>query len=197
MNRAIHYFVPGKSGVAFFKELREKGVRVKILTNSLSSTDVAVVHAGYSKYRKDLLRMGVELYELNKHLTKKERKEMKKGGVGRSTASLHAKSFVFDRERVFIGSFNLDAQSRIQNTEIGVVFESADIASRMAKGFDQNIDQAAFRLELKTYENGSEQILWHGLVDGEQRVLKKDPYTGFWKRFGVGFMSLLPIESQL
>jgi len=191
------YFVPGKSGVAFFKALREKGVRVKILTNALSSTDVGLVHAGYSKYRKDLLRMGVELYELNKNLTKKERKQMKEGGVGRSKASLHAKSFVFDRERVFIGSFNLDAQSRIQNTEIGVVFDSADIANRMAEIFDQKINQAAFRLELKKYEYGSEKIFWHGLVDGEQRVLKVDPYTGFWKRFGIGFMRVLPIESLL
>ena len=190
------YFVPGKSGVAFYKGLREKGVRVKILTNSLSSTDVALVHAGYSKYRKDLLRMGVELYELNKNLTKKGRKEMKEGG-GHSKSSLHAKSFVFDRERVFIGSFNLDAQSRIQNTEIGVVFESADIANHMAEGFDQKINQAAFRLELKTHENGSEKILWHGLVNGEQTVLKVDPYTGFWKRFGVGFLRVLPIESLL
>ena len=191
------YFVPGKSGVAFFKGLREKGVRVKILTNSLSSTDVALVHAGYSRYRKDLLRMGVELYEMNKNLTKKDRKEMKEGGVGRSKASLHAKSFVFDRERVFIGSFNLDAQSRIQNTEIGVVFESADIANSMAEGFDQKINQVAFRLELKTYENGSEKIFWHGLVDGERRVFKVDPYTGFWERFGIGFMRVLPIESLL
>ena len=191
------YFVPGKSGVAFFKTLREKGVRVKILTNSLSSTDVAVVHAGYSKYRKDLLRMGVELYELNKNMNKKERKEIKEGGVGRSKASLHAKSFVFDRERVFIGSFNLDAQSRIQNTEIGVVFESADIANNIAESFDQNINQAAFRLELKTNENGSEKIFWHGLVDGKQKTFDVDPYTGFWKRFGIGFMSILPIESLL
>ncbi|MGB2929048.1 MAG: phospholipase D family protein, partial [Desulfobacterales bacterium] len=191
------YFVPGKSGLAFFKGLREKGVRVKILTNSLSSTDVALVHAGYSRYRKDLLRMGVELYEMNKNLTKKDRKEMKEGGVGRSKASLHAKSFIFDRKMVFIVSFNLDAQSRIQNTEIGVVFESADIANSMAEGFDQKINQVAFRLELKTYENGSETIFWHGLVDGEQRVLKVDPYTGFWKRFGIGFMRVLPIESLL
>ena len=191
------YFVPGNSGVAFYKGLRKKGVRVKILTNSLSSTDVALVHAGYSRYRKALLRMGVELYELNKNPTQKERKEMKKGGVGHSKASLHAKSFVFDRERVFIGSFNLDAQSRIQNTEIGVVFESADIANHIAEVFDQKIDQAAFRLELKTYENGTEKIFWHGLVDGEQRVLKVDPYTGFWKRFGIGFLRVLPIESLL
>lgn len=191
------YFVPGKSGVAFFKTLREKGVRIKILTNALSSTDVALVHAGYSKYRKDLLRMGVELYELNKKLTKEERKQIKKGDVGRSKASLHAKSFVFDRKRVFVGSFNLDAQSRIQNTEIGVVFDSADIANYMAQSFDQKIDRVAFRLELKKDQTGYEKIFWYGLVDGEQRVFKVDPYTGFWERFGIGFMKLLPIESLL
>ena len=191
------YFVPGKSGVAFFTALRKRGVRVKILTNALSSTDVAVVHAGYSKYRKDLLRMGVELYELNKNLIKEGPKEMEEGGVEQPKASLHAKSFIFDRERVFIGSFNLDAQSRIQNTEIGVVFDSADIASRMAEFFDQKIDQVAFRLELKPNKNGFKRIQWHGLVDGEERVLKVDPYTSFWERFGIGFMRFLPIESLL
>ena len=191
------YFVPGKTGVAFFKTLREKDVRVKILTNALSSTDVSLVHAGYSKYRKDLLRMGVELYELNKNLTKKERKGKDAGGIGRSKASLHAKSFVFDREKVFVGSFNLDAQSRIQNTEIGVIFNSQEIANHMAENFDRNINKAAFRLELQTDANGYEQILWHGLVDGEQKVLEVDPYTGFWQRFGIGLMRILPIESLL
>ena len=67
----------------------------------------------------------------------------------------------------------------------------------MAEGFDQNINQVVFRLELETGANGSEYILWHGLVDGQSRVLKVDPYTGFWKRFGVGFMRILPIESLL
>ena len=122
---------------------------------------------------------------------------MKEGGVGRTKASLHAKSFVFDRKRVFIGSFNLDAQSRIQNTEIGVVIDSVDIATGMAEGFDRNINQAAFRLELETSANGSEQILWHGMVDGQPLVFKVDPYTSFWTRFGVGFMRILPIESIL
>jgi putative cardiolipin synthase len=122
---------------------------------------------------------------------------VKEGGGNRPIASLHAKSFIFYREMVFIGSFNLDAQSRIQNTEIGVVFKSADIANRMAEVFDQEIDQAAFRLELETYENGSSQIRWHGLVDGQQRTLNVDPYTGFWKRLGIGFTRLLPIESLL
>jgi hypothetical protein len=80
---------------------------VRILTNSLASNDVGIVHSGYSKYRKALLRGGVELYELNKKLSRRQRKE-KKGVGGSSKASLHAKSFVFDRRQVFIGSLNLD-----------------------------------------------------------------------------------------
>jgi putative cardiolipin synthase len=191
------YFVPGKSGVAFFQSLRDKGVRVRILTNALSSTDVSVVHAGYSKYRKALLRMGVELYELNMNLSPEERKRMEEGGIGDSRASLHAKAFVFDREEVFIGSLNLDPRSVVQNTEIGVVFQSPKIAAEIANAFDGKIDRVAFRLELQTDSNGREQLLWHGLVDGEQQTLTKEPYTGFWKRFGVGFVKLLPVESQI
>ena len=191
------YFVPGKGGVAYFQALRDRGVRVRILTNSLSSTDVSAVHAGYARYRKALLRMGVELYELNKELSKEERKKMKEGGIGDSRASLHAKAFVLDRKWVFIGSLNLDPRSVVQNTEIGVVFQSVEIAESIAEGFDSKIDELAFRLELEPADKGIEQIVWHGIVDGEPMTLYKDPYTGFWKRFGVGFMRILPIESQI
>ena len=71
------------------------------------------------------------------------------------------------------------------------------MAGDMGAWFDQNIDELAFRLELNTSESGSERILWHGVVHGEEHVFEVDPYTGFWRRFGIGFMSLLPIESQL
>ena len=92
------YFVPGVEGVEFFRSLIDRGVRVKILTNSLASNDVAVVHAGYSKYRKSLLRAGFELYEMNKTLTREQRKKKKAVG-GSSKASLHAKTFVLDRKK--------------------------------------------------------------------------------------------------
>jgi putative cardiolipin synthase len=190
------YFVPGKEGVEFFKQLVDQGVRVRILTNSLSSNDVGLVHAGYSKYRKALLRAGVELYEMNKKLTRQQRKE-KKGPGGSSKASLHAKSFVLDREKVFIGSLNLDPRSFYENSEIGLVIESSEIAEGMAVGFDKEIDQAAFRLELVTDDDGNEYILWHGYDNGEKVTFDVDPYTGFWRRFGVGFMRIMPIESQL
>lgn len=104
------YLVPGKEGTALLTQLARRGVRVRILTNSLASNDVGVVHAGYSKYRKDLLAAGIELYELNKKLTREQRKEKKCKG-GSSKASLHAKSFVLDREQIFIGSLNLDPRA--------------------------------------------------------------------------------------
>jgi putative cardiolipin synthase len=190
------YFVPGKSGTAFLSDLSQRGVRVRILTNSLASTDVGVVHAGYSKYRKPLLRAGVELYEMNKKLTRQQRAGSKET-TGSSKASLHTKSFVFDRKEVFIGSLNLDPRAVHHNTEIGVVFSSADIANEMGSWFDQNIGKIAFRLELKQRANGTEQVLWHGLENGKPVVFEVDPHTGFWRRFGIGILSLLPIESQL
>jgi putative cardiolipin synthase len=190
------YFVPGKEGVEFFKSLTDRGVRVRILTNSLASNDVSVVHAGYAKYRKGLLRAGVELYEMNKKLTRTQRKE-KKGVGGSSKASLHAKSFVLDREKVFIGSLNLDPRSFLENSEIGVVITSAETAATMAKEFEDTVEKGAFRLELVTDENDNEFILWHGYENGDTVTFEHDPYTSIWRRMGVGFMRIMPIESQL
>jgi len=190
------YFVPGKKGVLFLKQLSERGVRVRILTNSLSSTNLPIVHAGYAKYRRDLLRAGIELYEMNKKYGKEERKDGEHQH-GLSKTVLHAKTFVLDREQVFIGSLNLDPRALYHNTEIGVVLTSSEIASDMGDWFDQNIEEVAFRLELGKDKDDFEHIFWHGIDKGEHRVFTVDPHTSFWLRFKIGFMSLLPIESQL
>ncbi len=189
------YFIPGARGVEFFRTLRERGVRVVIFTNSLSSTDVSVVHAGHANYRRELLRMGVELYELNRDLSGDE--SAKKWKFYQSKASLHAKCFVIDRSLTFIGSLNLDPRSVIQNTEIGMIIESELIAGKIASFMDEELGALAFRLELQPGYEGTDTIVWHGLVDGEARALKAEPYTSFWQRFMVGLMRLLPIESQL
>jgi len=190
------YFVPGNEGTKFLVDLVGKGVHVRIITNSLASTDVGVVHAGYAKYRTALLRGGVELYEMNKILGRKQRKE-KKGDTGSSKASLHAKSFVFDRQRVFIGSLNLDPRSVVENTEIGIMLTSTEIADAMAARFDTMVATKTFRLELTTDEDGFELIRWHGMENGREKVWTADPHTGFWRRFGIGLLRLLPVESQL
>jgi putative cardiolipin synthase len=190
------YFVPGKKGVAFLKQLSERGVRVRILTNSLASTNLSIVHAGYAKYRGELLSAGIELYEVNKKYGKEERKE-KEQQYGLSQTVLHAKAFVLDREQVFIGSLNLDPRAFYHNTEIGVVLTSSEVAHEMGDWFDQNIEEVAFRLELDTDSNGYEHIYWHGIENRESRVFSSDPHTSFWLRFKIGFLGLLPIESQL
>jgi putative cardiolipin synthase len=190
------YFVPGEAGTALLTGLAGRGVRVRILTNSLASNDVSVVHAGYAKYRKALLRGGVELYELNAKLMP-PRPEGREGTTGSAKASLHAKSFVFDRKQVFIGSMNLDPRAVVHNTEIGVVLTCPEIAQGMAGWFDGNIGRLAFRVELTRGEDGEEILRWRGLVDGEPRTFDAEPHAGFWKRLGVGFLGLFPIESQL
>ncbi len=190
------YFVPRRTGVEYLKQLRSKGVRVRILTNSLASTNHSFVHAGYAKHREELLQAGVELYELNIKLLKKNR-EGQNVDYGKDKTILHAKSFVFDREKVFIGSLNLDPRSIDHNTEIGVVLSSEQIANGLADWFDQNIARVAFRLALETNDKGYEKIVWHGLKDGQEITSDKDPHTGFWLRFYVGFLGFLPIDSQL
>ena len=190
------YFVPRRSGVEYLKKMSSRGVRVRILTNSLASTNHSFVHAGYAKHRKELLQAGVELYELNIEMLKKNR-EGQNVDYGKEKTVLHAKSFVFDRQKVFIGSLNLDPRSIDHNTEIGVVLTSENIANRLAGWFDQNIERVAFRLALQANDKGYEKIIWHGWEDGEKITYDKDPHTGFWLRFYVGFLSFLPIDSQL
>jgi putative cardiolipin synthase len=190
------YFVPGRAGAEGLINLSKRGVRIRILTNSLASTDVTAVHAGYSRYRRRLLRAGIELYEMNNTLTKEQRKE-KKGPGGSSKASLHAKSFIFDRNKVFIGSFNLDPRSHTENSEIGMIMSSPPIANDMSEWFDQNIDKVAFRLELQQHSNGGEQIIWHGIKDGKMHTYTREPNVGPLRKAGVALLRMLPIEAQL
>ncbi len=133
---------------------------------------------------------------MNNKLTREQRRKKKSKG-GSSRISLHAKSYVFDRKHVFIGSLNLDPRAIHHNTEIGVLLASSEIASQLADRFDQNIEKEAFRLELKKGKDKKERIVWHGMVDGEPKVYDVEPHTTFWQRFWIDLMKILPIESQL
>jgi putative cardiolipin synthase len=191
------YFVPGDSGVEWLSSLVKRGVRVTVLTNSLAATDVSSVHAGYQHYRHALLEAGVALYELKPSAIEYASAQRKGSGVTGSSASLHAKTFVFDRSAVFIGSLNLDPRSIQLNTEIGVVCMSPRLAAELAAGFDQNLAKIAYRLELVTDTSGVSQIAW--VETGAQGVRQhlQEPEVGVWRKLGVWFLGLLPIESQL
>jgi cardiolipin synthase C len=187
------YFIPGEQGVALFKQLRERGVRVRIMTNSFAGNDVAIVHGGYARYRKDLLKLDVELYELKPSLdavTEQERKSF-----GSSGASLHAKAFIFDRRRVFVGSLNLDPRSLSLNTELGIVVESPELAQKLVQQFEELLQPAyTYRLELDP-SNG--ELVWISEENGKESRYTRDPGVGFWRRFSTGFLSLFAPESLL
>jgi len=195
------YFVPGRSGVDFLKSLRKRGIRVRILTNSLSSNDVILVHAGYARYRREMLRAGIELYELDKKMTPEQRKEKKKaGGSGSGKSSLHAKAFIVDRQAMFVTSFNFDPRSVYENTEIGILFKSPSLARPIAEHFDQLSSKGAFHLELvpqDEVEDSVDLIRWVTVRDGEEKVYTTDPYASLWRRFILSIAGWLPIESQL
>ena len=174
------YFVPTEDGTAALRAYVERGVKVRVLTNSLAATDVAPVHAGYAKYREQLLRGGVKLYEL-----KPSAAETASGHGGSSDASLHAKTFAVDRARIFVGSFNLDPRSARLNTEMGIVMESPQLASALSKALDRDLPQVAYEVRL----NG-EELVW---IDGDARYTS-EPGAGLFKRLWIGLLSILPIE---
>jgi putative cardiolipin synthase len=191
------YFIPGKAGVAWLNGLVKQGIRVTVLTNSLAATDVGAVHSGYQRYRETLLEGGVAIYELRPGAVQLAKAEKKARTFGSSRASLHAKSFVFDRRAVFIGSLNLDPRSIQLNTEIGVVCESAPLAEDIAGTIERNLDNIAWRLERVIDASGHAHTEWvEAGAAGERRYLN-EPEVGAMRRFSVWLLGLLPIESQL
>lgn len=191
------YFVPGKEGVEWIRGWTARGVRVTVLTNSLAATDVSAVHAGYQRYRKDLLDAGAHLYEL-RPVVADQRADRKRSMFGSSKASLHAKTYVFDRTSIFIGSMNLDARSVELNTEIGVYCSSDAVAAQVADGIMNNLDRVAWRVDLRTDAAGRSRIVWvETAEDGTVTELDDEPGVSALTRTGIWFLGLLPIESQL
>jgi len=194
------YFVPGKKGVAHLAELVKKGVKVRVITNSLASTDGVLAQSGYQKYRLKLLRAGVELYELKSGSYNKELKRAK-----HSKSGLHAKLYSFDRKAIFIGSFNLDQRSANINTEAGIVYEVPKFALDIINRLDKGKDDKAYKLELITappnkddsFPTEDYRVEWVSQEDGKEVRYTQDPHTTGWNRFVVWFYGILPIESQL
>jgi putative cardiolipin synthase len=195
------YFVPGEHGVLMLTNLEKRGVEVRVLTNSLASTDVGVVHAGYAKYRKPLLRGGVEIYEFKPEADAARTGKLDKLG-GSSGASLHAKTSVYDRTALFVGSANLDPRSGKLNTELGILFQSEPLARGLADWFEENHARIAYRVTLDRSQCGDQQrcsarLQWTDEQGGRSIVHFKDPETGALTRFLVSLIALLPIEGQL
>jgi putative cardiolipin synthase len=163
----------------------------RVLTISLEATDVAAVHAGYSKRRKALLAAGITLYELR--LSPGAPPTWSAGLPGSSGSSLHAKTFAVDGSRVFIGSFNFDPRSAELNTEMGFVIDSSELARQIAAVFDGNVPLDAYEVRL----SGSGRLCWIERQDGVSLQHRTEPGASFWRRTWVRFVSILPIERLL
>ncbi len=186
------YFIPTQQGVEAFASLARQGVRLRVLTNALEATDVTAVHAGYAKYRRPLLKLGVTLFEMRRGADPGRPRE-KAGPFGSSGSSLHAKTFAVDGKRVFVGSFNFDPRSALLNTELGFVIDSETMAQAMSAAFDHEIPDLAYRLEL----DDRDRIVWLERGPGGTKTWTTEPAASLWKRLYVDFLSLLPIEPLL
>ena len=180
------YFVPGEAGVKAFAALQNRGVSVRMLTNSLEATDVMPVHAGYAKRRKDLLRAGVGLFELHPQPGGPTSLD-KIGPFGSSGSHLHAKTFAVDGNRVFVGSFNFDPRSATLNTEMGLLIQSTRMAERLHDAFDSGLGDLAWRVEMR-----EGRLIWTGASNGA--ITHVEPGTTFVKRAALRFIGWLPVE---
>jgi putative cardiolipin synthase len=182
------YFIPTDKGMAFLQSILDQGTKIKLLTNSLASTNQVAVHAAYERYRKDLLAMGAELYETRADAFR----AMGQHDNNRQRSTLHGKLIIIDRRYVFIGSLNLDPRSIMINTEMGIMIDSPVLAAELLSDIQENFDRVVYRLDLNT----GGRLLWHGWDNGKAIEHSREPQATWWRRFSVNFFKILP-EGQL
>lgn len=197
------YFIPSDTLMQRFKTLREKGIRIIVITNSLASTDVFAVYGGYFDYIKPLVKMGVELYELKPtilpNLTKNVK--IKKPPL----LSLHTKLILSDKKRLAIGSANIDPRSEKLNTELVMIITSKQLATHEEKYIKsmlslKNFYKLSWGEQPKgVYDDGLTHYgpIWKTLENGEVKLYYSPPEASFWKRLGAGVVRILPIKGYL
>ncbi len=184
------YFVLRDQEIEAFREYRQRGIEVFVLTNSLASNNHTISHSGYAPIRKPLLEAGIRLFELKADASVPGDERV---GVEDAKSTLHAKTFLVDRKRLFIGSFNWNQRSRNIDSEVGVIIESEELAAEFAERFFATIEEQAYEVFL----NEEGKLRWRGTEDGREVILIKEPQAGFWRRFSAAFLRILPVKSQL
>jgi putative cardiolipin synthase len=186
------YLIPQEKSAPGFRELRARGVTLRMLTNSLASTDVVPVNAHYAKSRPRLVELGVELYEMKPWAASRE---LYIANAARSKAhlSLHGKAAVFDRKTVFVGSFNLDPRSAELDTETVFVVQSPELAEQFLQAFATDFEAAnAWRIGRV---NGKDNVAW--ITEQPVPVVEPHDPASRWRRFVRSIEKILPIRSLL
>jgi putative cardiolipin synthase len=183
------YFIPRKGGIELIRKIRDKGVRVTVLTNSLATNNHTPVHSAYASYRRRLLDAGVELWEARVDAAKII---LPDGETQLDKLTLHTKGILIDRKRVFVGSLNLDPRSIDINTEMGLLVDSAEMVSGMTDSVREHIPLVAYQVKM----DEDRKLSWHAIIDGKEVIETKEPQTTAWDRFKAWFMKIVP-EGQL
>lgn len=172
------YLVLSDAAMDLFRRTTMRGVRVRISTNSLASTDNLPAFSGYRSQRKQLLKMGLQIYEYRPD-PEVERILMQRRAATKDKTpvfALHAKTLVVDSKIVFIGTFNLDPRSENLNTESGVIIHNDAVAEAV---------EAAIETDMKPGNS------WNATSD------KPDQYVPFFKRSKARFWQIMPIKPLL
>ncbi|MDO9403189.1 MAG: phospholipase D family protein [Polaromonas sp.] len=171
------YFVPGDRMMKRFSDLRAKGVRVRVLTNSLASNDAPAAHVGYARYRRELLAMGVEIYEMRSEQEGSVNFGLSGssggssgGSTSGSRASLHAKVVVMDSRLLVVGSMNLDLRSQLQNSEVAIIVRNSAIAGEATRLIEPTLASGAYRVELK-----GEELFWRAPAGAKFKDATSEP----------------------
>jgi putative cardiolipin synthase len=182
------YFIPDDVFYERAPELLHKGVRAMILTNSLGSTNHPIVHSGYKKHRKRVVKMGVELYEMRHDAPLRE--DFDTAPVESKAFGLHAKLVVVDRKTTFVSTLNWDPRSIYLNTELGLIIESPALAEAIAADIEGALQpENSWRVKL----DDKDRLIW---VSGDT-VIRKEPARTFGQRFQSGFFGLFDLDDQL
>jgi len=189
------YLVPARSEMKLINDQRTRGARVAILTNSLESAPEISAHAGYMHYRPQLLRAGVELFEVRSHLESTRGSGQSQRISAAGNFALHAKLMVFDREHLYIGSMNFDRRSHALNTELGLIIDSAELAKQTVDRFNAMTQpESAYSVR---FTDLGKHLLWRFREQGNDVERTTEPARSGRQRVGVRLISLLPIDPEL
>lgn len=182
------YIVPNRAMLRLLKELTARGTRVRILTNSLASNDVIIANTCYRRYRKKLLRAGVELYELRADAD--DRCDYESMPVMAKRSGLHAKAIIVDRVEAFVGTLNLDQRSIYLNTESGLVMNSPELATQLLQHFERDLlPKNSWRVRL----DQRKRLFW----ESEAGVTFKQPAHSFLQRVFDFIYSPIAFEQHI
>ena len=190
---ASPYFIPGKQGLSMMKQQIEHGIHIAVLTNSLASNDEPFASAAYANYRLPMLKMGVQLYETDS--TQLKHDQVIGPSLGGSIGRSHAKLAVIDRHITFVGSMNMDFRSSRENTELGLLVDSPELAEQVLRLSERVRDVGSYRLRL---DESGKHVQWVGTrIDGIEEVYDSDPEVDFGTRLKVLLLFPFIAESLL